>query len=30
MSPQRREGITDRMLGKAIANAEHGLADADL
>ncbi|MDO9296973.1 type II toxin-antitoxin system RelE/ParE family toxin [Bradyrhizobium sp.] len=27
---QRREGITDRMLGKAIGNAERGLVDADL
>jgi len=30
MSPQRREGITDRMLDKDNANAEQGLADADL
>ena len=27
---QRREGITDRMLGKAIGNAERGLVDAGL
>jgi hypothetical protein len=27
---QRREGITDKMLGKAVADAERGLVDADL